>query len=128
MKSRNLVKFAPAVVLLLAVMPMVAFAELSAITTLVDQFGTIVTKLIPILTGLAVVYFIIGLIRFVIAGDEEKRKEGKSMMWWGLVAIFVIVSLWGIISFAQTTLDIDDNASGGTPPKIQGLSSSRSTN
>lgn len=115
MKSSKLVKFVPVAALVLTAVPMFAFAALTGVTSLVDDFGKIVGKLIPILTALALVFFIVGLIRFVIAADEEKRKDGKSMMWWGIVALFVIVTIWGITGFIGESLGITEKKAQDAP-------------
>lgn len=106
---------------LAAFSPMVALAQggnLLGLLTLIEQ---IVSRLIPILVGLALVYFIVGLIRFVIAGDEETRKDGKKMMWWGIVALFVIVSIWGITTYIGNILGVSQTTTV-TPPGVGGLS------
>jgi hypothetical protein len=120
MKGKNLVKYAPAVALVLTALPMVAFAAGGQLVSLMDTIGTLVKKAIPILTALALVFFIVGLIRFVIAADEEKRKDGKSMMWWGIIALFVIVSIWGIVNFIGTNLGIDATTTAN-PPGVSGF-------
>ena len=60
--------------------------------------------IIPILVTLAVVIFIWGVSNFVLnAGDEEAREKGKQFMIWGIIALFVIVSVWGIVKLLTTT-------------------------
>lgn len=74
---------------------------------LVELTGTIVNLLVPIVSTLVVLFFFWGLAQYVLAaGDEEKAKEGKSIMIWGAVALFVMVSIWGIIGFMQNTLGV----------------------
>mgnify|MGYP001563865871 FL=1 len=60
----------------------------------------LVTTAIPVVAGLALVVFFWGLAKFILkAGDEKGREEGKQVMKWGIVALFVLVSIWGIIFF-----------------------------
>jgi hypothetical protein len=68
--------------------------------------------LIPILIALALVAFFWGLVRYVWSGGEFKE-GGRNIMIAGLVALFVMVSVWGIIRLAQNTLGI---GSGGALP------------
>src|SRR3989344_425085 len=98
-----------------AAMPLATFAAGAQLENLMDTIGRLVKSAIPILVGLALVFFIIGLIRFVIAAEEEKRKEGKSMMWWGVVALFVIVSIWGITAFIGEQLGISQQTTVNPP-------------
>ncbi len=37
-------------------------------------------------------------------GDERGAEKRKSFFFWGLVALFVIVSIWGIVQLLQNTL------------------------
>jgi hypothetical protein len=56
--------------------------------------------LVQLVFAIALIVFIWGLFQsFIIGGaDEEKRKEGKSLMVWGIVALAVMVSVWGIVN------------------------------
>jgi hypothetical protein len=38
---------------------------------------------------------------------EEKRKAGKSFMIWGLIALFVMVSIWGLVGVLSNTFGIN---------------------
>ena len=57
------------------------------------------SALFPLLLAVAVLFFIWGVVVFIAkAGDEKARTEGKQRMVWGLVALFIIVSVWGIVA------------------------------
>jgi uncharacterized membrane protein len=75
---------------------------------LVTALGNLVKLLVPLASTLCVVFFFWGLAKFILnSGDEEKRKEGKDIMIWGILAMFVLVTIWGIIAFMQKTLGND---------------------
>jgi len=81
-----------------------------------DWIGT----LMPIIVALALLYFLYGLLKFMTAGgDSEKRKESRDVMLWGIIALFVMVSVWGLVSFLGNTLgistggDVDSNVIPG---------------
>lgn len=68
---------------------------------------TIVNSVVPLLFALAAVGFIWGVIQMVINPDDaEKRKKGKQYMIWGIVALFVMVAMWGLVSVLTNTFDI----------------------
>ena len=68
---------------------------------------TLVYSVIPFLFSLAVVAFIWGIIQYFLNPDnEEKRKKGKSYMIWGLIALFVMVSVWGLVGVLSKTFGI----------------------
>ena len=51
------------------------------------------------------------------AADEEKRTEAKNFIIWGIIGIFVMVSIWGLVNILTGTIRFGDNTgpAGGTP-------------
>lgn len=57
------------------------------------------STLVPVIIGLGLVVFLWGLTRFISAGGDEKRiQEGKDMMVYGIIGLFVMVSIYTIVS------------------------------
>ncbi len=55
--------------------------------------------LIPVLILVGVVTFITGILRFLNAGDDaEKRSAGRKIMIYGIIVLFVMVSIWGFVN------------------------------
>lgn len=53
----------------------------------------------PTIVGITLLVFLWGLMRFIGAGGDEKRiQEGKDLMFWGVIALFVMVSIWAIVA------------------------------
>ena len=106
--KRNITKLA---IMGTALLPVIVFAQYAAFTTLqgmINQVKTIVNTLIPIVFALGVLAFFWGLVLYIFSqGNEEKKKDGKGIMLWALVALFVMASVWGIIALAQRTLNIN---------------------
>lgn len=97
-------------VLALAAVP-AADQNLTGISTLISSIGRIVNQIIPLLFAVAIIFFFWGLLEFVrSAGNEEKAKEGKSHMIYGVIALAVMVSIYGLIAWLQGTFGIDANA------------------
>lgn len=97
--------------LAVAAMPALAAAqELQNIDKLVKSVGDIIGLLVPIVFTLALLYFFWGLANYILKAGEEKEK-GKDIMIWGIVALFVMASVWGIVGFIQNALDVDGDAS-----------------
>ena len=58
----------------------------------------VLNLLIKVLIGIAVVLFLYGIIKYVSSGDDEaKRKEAKNYIVYGIVVLFVMVSVWGLV-------------------------------
>lgn len=62
--------------------------------------------LVPVVITLALIYFIWGIIRYVIAQSEENKGDAKTHIIYGIIAMFVIVSIWGITNFIAVYLGI----------------------
>ncbi len=106
-------------VTLLTLVPSIALAQdVSYFTGLITDVQGILNALVPVLIAAAVVYFLWGVLQFVASGDdEEKRKAGRGRMIHGIIAIFVMVSLWGLIGFLGDLTGVDE----GTvyiPPEV----------
>ena len=72
---------------------------------LVCLFVNLISTAIPVVAGIAVLVFFWGLAKFVLkAGSENDREEGKQIMLWGIIALFVLVSLSGIIVFIHAEI------------------------
>jgi succinate dehydrogenase/fumarate reductase cytochrome b subunit len=85
----------------------------SYLTNFVEKATALLNSLIPLLFGVAVVIFFWGLVKFVWnSGSEDAKAEGKRLMIWGIIALVVMVSIYGIIAILQTTFGIQ----GGQMP------------
>ncbi|OHA89873.1 MAG: hypothetical protein A2832_01910 [Candidatus Zambryskibacteria bacterium RIFCSPHIGHO2_01_FULL_44_22b] len=106
----------------LALVPALASAQsLTNLTTLLNSIKNLVDTALPIVVGLGLLAFFWGLVKFVFAaGDEEARKGAKSMMIYSVVALFIMVSIWGLIGFIGGAFNINQ---GGdlSVPGVQGL-------
>ncbi len=108
-------------------LPMLAFAAPPA-TQFLDLTGTlqsvvtIVNSLIVIGYALAFLALIWGVTKYIFsAGDEEAKGAGQRIMIGGVIGLFVITALWGIVAFLTASSGIDPNAVGNVanfaPPK-----------
>ena len=88
------------------VVPLTSFAALGNISGLVGDFGDIVNSIIPILFALALLGFFYGLVRYIF-GKEDDREAAKKTMLWGVIALFVMASVWGLVAFVQDAVGVD---------------------
>jgi len=90
--------------------PIVVFAQTqpsSPAGMSISQVYALVQYLVPLMVSIAVLLFLWGIVKFIAnIGNEEARKAGKELMIWGMVAIFVMVSFWGIIGYVQQSLGL----------------------
>lgn len=111
----------------MSLLPVLAFAQgatgtLGNITALVTQAGKILALLIPMAFALAIIYFFYGVAKYISsAGDPKKADEGKSVMIYGVIAIAVMASVYGIVAYLQSTVGITPGQNGITVPTVPGL-------
>ena len=95
----------------LLILPTFAFAQTPLGTNVRDLNGffRLVSSILNTLIGLAITLgilaFIWGLVRYIYAGGEDKA-AGLQTMLWGTIAIFFMVSIWGIVRIFQNTLGV----------------------
>jgi|ERR1035437_2086705 uncharacterized membrane protein YidH (DUF202 family) len=83
----------------------IAYASLDSFITNVDN--TIINPLILFLFALAVVYFIYGVLEFLMNQEsEDKKTSGKSHMLWGVVGITIMLGVWTILGMVISTFGI----------------------
>ena len=81
--------------------------ELGKLTSVVNEILQFIdSTLVPLIFAIAFIVFIWGVFRYFITGaaDEEKRKEGKNFIFWGLIGFVVMISLWGIVNLLVNSL------------------------
>jgi hypothetical protein len=101
--------------------PAVVFAQtLGNLETLLRSIGRLVGIALPIVVALALLAFFWGLVRFIF-GTEEGKKEGRSLMIWGLVALFVMVAVWGLVRFIGNAIGVTPESSPQAVPTVPGL-------
>jgi hypothetical protein len=91
---------------------MLAFAQaLQPLRNLVVALGGILNLLIPVLIAAALVVFFWGLVQYIRHPEGgDHGGGGRPIMIAGLVSLFIMVSVWGIISLAQNALGVQGNA------------------
>lgn len=96
--------------------PVFAYAQLTKTGTFFERVLEIVKgTLIPLVFTLALLYFFWGVAKYIWSASPGNKEEAKTIMIWGVVALFVMTSVWGLVSFLQTELNIDRNTNGQIP-------------
>jgi hypothetical protein len=76
-------------------------------------FANILNPLIFLLFALALLYFLWGMVRFIASGEEpEMRKDGRRHMFWGIIGMAIMLSVFGIIAFVFNVVTDDGQAEG----------------
>ena len=109
-------KYINILIITLLLLPAIASAQLGGVKGLIQAVGGLINPLIAIVVGVALLVFFWGLVKFIfrVGGDEKAVADGKRIMIWGLITLFVMLSVWGIIGFMQKALF--PPGGGSTPP------------
>src|SRR3989338_1338321 len=74
-------------------------------TSFANRIGDIANVVIPFLIGVALVVMIFGIFRYVMsAGDSEKVAEGRKVILYGIIALFMMLSFWGFVMIISNSL------------------------
>ncbi|PIP86615.1 hypothetical protein COV42_00220 [Candidatus Campbellbacteria bacterium CG11_big_fil_rev_8_21_14_0_20_44_21] len=123
MRRKNKLAFLSVFMLL---SPVFAFAQQSGIEGIILTISRIITTLIPIVVAAALLFFLWGLALYIQNTGSGSEAEGaRQKMFWGIIALFVMVSVWGIVKIIQQTFVPNASTSAGAvdkliPPDIPG--------
>lgn len=105
---------------LMGAFPVLAMAQTSSSLTSLDDIVAWIAKtiktLIPVFFGLAIIYFFWGLANFIRAsGDAKAQEAGRNQMIWGVIAIAVMISVYGLAIWLQGLFGISSTATVSLP-------------
>jgi ribose/xylose/arabinose/galactoside ABC-type transport system permease subunit len=107
-----------AVLSMVALSPVLVFARVlesqrdplfSGVFAFINSLQAILNNIIPFIITLAVVVLLWGLVQYVTAGGGDKKKEAQGVMLWGVIIIFVMISLIGIVNLLRNAIGISPN-------------------
>jgi hypothetical protein len=90
-------------------------------TDLLGQVAGIVQAIIPIIIGAAVLVFLWGVLRYFFSKDDKSRKESINYIVWGIIALFVMVAIWGLVNILQSTFLSNANPSEAPREEVNSL-------
>ncbi len=65
--------------------------------------------------AVTVVYVVYGA--FLMTSNEEKRETGKQMIYYGIIGVFAMISIWGFVNILNSTFNLSANPI--TPPSFR---------
>ena len=68
------------------------------------QLLNLIRTLIVVVFALGLLFFLWGLARFIAsAGNPQAKQAAKDIMVWGVIALAVMASVWGLVRLLQST-------------------------
>ena len=87
-------------------LPLVSSAQqLTRVKSLISSIGDIIEMVIPFVFALALLGFFWGLAKYLLGGAEDKE-SAKNIMIWGIVVLFVMAAVWGLVRFLGESVGI----------------------
>ena len=69
----------------------------------VKIFTDVGLNLIPLLGAVALLTFVFGVVRFIRStGSEAEMKKNKQLLIWGVIGLFVLFTVWGLVAFLRS--------------------------
>jgi len=114
--------------LVLGLAPVMALAQTGGVTScagtdlttfngILCKISQILGAIVPVLIALGVVYFVWGVITYVISSDEEAKKAGRDRIIYGIIGLAVIIGVWGLVKILTNTFGLS-NAQNITLPTV----------
>lgn len=85
-------------------------SDIEILSDVFNYITCVINKtLIPMFFALALAMFVYGVINFYfINGQEEaKRNKGKQFMIWGIIALTVMTSVWGLVNILGGSFNLN---------------------
>lgn len=77
---------------------------------LLDWVIYLAGRALPLLILAALVLFLFGIVkRFFWSKDSADRTEAGKFILWGIVALFVMGSVWGLVNLLKNSFNLDNN-------------------
>jgi glycerol uptake facilitator-like aquaporin len=82
------------------------------IKTLAQGLSSLINgTLIPLLVGFAFLFTVYAIADFIANQDTQKKEEKKQRIFWGIIGLTVILSIWGLVSIIGNSFGV---FAGGT--------------
>jgi Type IV secretion system pilin len=104
--------------------PGVALAQFAGATNFSELLSLITGyagRIILLLVTIAVVVFFYRIVISIykVGSDPKAVENGKKLLLWGIVALFVMTSVWGIVNFVGEAVGIKREGSGVIIPQLE---------
>jgi len=84
------------------------------------NIASVLNTIIPILIVLGVVYFVWGVITYMIGQDEEAKATGKNRIIYGIIGLVVIVAMWGLVRVVTNSFGLSQDTDVVHTPCVPG--------
>ena len=95
--------------------------QITDIQSVYNLILQVLNGVVPILVAGALLYFLYGVMEYISsAGYAAKHAEGLRMMLYGIIGLFVMISVFGLVNLFSRTFSFSNN-SGIRVPKLNNI-------
>jgi hypothetical protein len=75
------------------------------LTKIIKLLIDIGMRIVPLLAVIAFLMFVLGVGKYIRStGSEKDNKDSKNLLIWGIIGVFLLVTVWGVIAFLRSEL------------------------
>ncbi len=82
----------------------------SGVTGLFDWLGVMLSGTLQLIIAVSVVWFVYTVFQYTIRESEKDKEEVKTQIVWGIVGIFIMVSVWGLVNVLKSTFNLSNDS------------------
>ena len=90
--------------LISALTPLATFAAPKTFAELAYFFISYINPIAMILVSVAILIFFLGIVKYIYSSSSEDHDQGRKLIFWGVIAIFVLFSVWSLAGILVNTL------------------------
>lgn len=83
--------------------PLAALAAPATFADLVYLLISFINPLAAILSMIAILIFFWGIVQYIYSAGGEGHERGRQLIVWGIIALFVLFSVWSLASILIST-------------------------
>ncbi len=74
------------------------------IRSIIERVVDLITLALPVVVALTLLFVLWGGVKHIfVSGDAEGREKARQALVWGVIILFVMVSVWGIVAVLRYT-------------------------
>ena len=68
----------------------------------------LLNPIVILMVSLAIGAFVFGVFKIIASNSVEDKENGRQFIFWGIIGIFVMLSLWGLVNILKGTFVLTD--------------------
>ena len=97
-----------------ALLPLLAAAQ-QTVGSLGITILNIINTVVLIVIALAFLFFLFSVFKYITTKDEKAKGEARNNMIFGIIGLFVMFAVWGLVKILQNTFGLEKTLCSGQP-------------